>query len=352
MKKSFLLVCALSLLQFSYAQTNVAEFLKAGQADANALVKAYLNPYAMALGDGLNNGWYNSAATHRLFGFDLSISASAIQIPGEAKTFDISKIGLTNISVVSGGNLAPTIAGADAPGPLMQIKDAKGKNIGTFNSPNGFGVDIVPVPMAQIGFGLIPNTDIIGRYVPDLSYNYGTNKMKLGSWGIGVKHNFMKWVPFLKSLPFDASVFGSYSEVNAQNALSFTPENYNLNNVVVTFTSDNSQLMKVKSKTSKFGLIVSKKLGVITFFGGIGQSTSESGVNLVGKYPVITTAQGGGQVITNEAALIDPISIQFTSKNICMDAGLKLKLLFFSIFGTVNKAEYTSFNAGISFGTR
>ena len=352
MKKSFLLVCAVCLLQFSYAQTNVAEFLKAGQADANALVKAYLNPYALAFGDGLNNGWYNSAATHRLFGFDLSLSASAIQIPGEASTFDISKIGLTNMTVISGGNMAPTIAGADAPGPLMQVKDEKGNNIGTFKTPNGFGVDIVPVPMAQIGFGILPNTDIIGRYIPDLSYNYGANKMKLGSWGIGVKHNFMKWIPFLKSLPFDASVFGSYSEVSAQNALSFTPEDYNLENVTVTFTSDNSQLLKVKSKTSKFGLIVSKKLGVITFFGGIGQSTSESGVDLVGKYPVITTAQGGGQIITDEAALIDPISIQFTSKNICMDAGIKLKLLFFSIFGSVNKAEYTSYNAGVSFGTK
>ena len=352
MKKNILLVCTVLLLQTSYSQTNVAEFLKAGQADANALVKAYLDPYAMALGDGLNNGWYNSAAPHKLFGFDLSITASAIQIPSQAKTFDITKLGLTNMTVISGGNMAPTIAGADVPGPLMQVKDDQGNNIGTFNTPNGFGQDIVPVPMAQIGFGILPHTDIIGRYIPDLSYNYGANKMKLGSWGIGVKHNFMKWVSFLKDLPFDASVFGSYSEVNAQNSLSFTPEDYNLDNVTVTFTSDDSQLLQVKSKTTKFGLIVSKQLGVITFFGGIGQSTSESNLDMLGKYPVITTVEGGGQVITNEDALYDPISVQFTSKNMCMDAGLRLQLGFFGIFGSVNKAEYTSYNAGISFGTK
>jgi hypothetical protein len=54
----------------AFSQTSVVEFLKGGKADANKLIEAYLQPYAFALGDGLNNGWYNTAKTHHLLGFD------------------------------------------------------------------------------------------------------------------------------------------------------------------------------------------------------------------------------------------------------------------------------------------
>jgi len=352
MKKLVLLVCAAFFVQISYSQSSVVEFLKAGKSDANALVKAYLNPYAMALGDGLNNGWYNSAQTHKLFGFDFSISVSAIQIPNEATTFDLSTLGLTKLTIGTGGNIAPTIAGKDVAGPQLIVKDSQGKQIVSFNTPKGLGLDIVPVPMAQIGFGLLPHTDIIGRFVPELKYNNNGDEMKLGLWGVGIKHNFMEWIPVLKDLPFSASVFGSYSEVSAQSQLSFTPLDFNEQNVTVTFTNNNDQFLKMKTKTSKFGLIVSKKIGILTVFGGIGQSTSDVTIDMIGKYPVITTVQGGGYAITDTDALYDPIALRFESKNISMDAGLRLKLAFFSLFGSINKAEYTSYNTGVSLGFR
>jgi len=352
MKRLILLVFGVLSFLMTFSQNNVAEFLKGGKSDASKLFKVYLEPYALAWGDGLNNGWYNSAKTHKLFGFDLSVTISAIQIPEESKTFDISKLGLSNMFVKSGGNIAPTVAGEDISGPEMQVKDNEGNLIATFNTPNGSGLDVVPVPMAQIGFGLLPHTDVIGRFVPEMKYENSGDEMKLGFWGAGVKHNFMEWIPVLKSLPFDASVFASYSEVNAQSELSFTPADYGESNVTVTFTNEQDQFLKLKTKTSKYGLVVSKKLGILTVFGGIGQSTSESTIDLVGKYPVITKIQGGGFTITNEDALYDPIALQFESKNISLDAGLRLKLAFFSLYGSVNKSEYTSYTAGVSLGVR
>lgn len=343
-------ICLFSLM--AHAQTDVVEFLKGGTADANSLFRAYLEPYAFALGDGLNNGWYNSAATHKLFGFDLTISVSAIQIPEQAKVFDISNLKLNNAVVQSGGNIAPTIAGQDVAGPRMVVNDSQGNPVVSFNTPNGLELDVVPVPMAQVGFGLLPHTDVIGRYVPEMKYDNNGDEMKLEFIGAGVKHNFMKWVPLLKELPFDASVFASYSEVNAQSELSFTPADYGENNVTVTFTNEEGQFLKVKTKTTKYGLVVSKKIWILTVFGGIGQSSSESNVDLVGKYPVITKVQGGGLVITNEDALIDPIALRFETKNISLDAGLRLKLAFLSLFGSVNKSEYTSYNVGVSLGVR
>ncbi|HAQ17951.1 MAG TPA: hypothetical protein DCR40_01805 [Prolixibacteraceae bacterium] len=352
MKKLILFIFFGFCSMMTFSQSDVVQFLKGGKNDANALVKAYLNPYAMALGDGLNNGWYNSAATHKLFGFDISVSVSAIQIPQEATTFDLNTIGLTKLTLENpSSHLAPTVAGADVVGPKLIINGPDGKPIGSFSTPKGLGLDLVPVPMAQIGFGLLPHTDIIGRYVPEMKYDNSGDEMKIGFWGVGVKHNFQEWVPIIKSLPFDASVFGSYSEVSAQSEISFDPSDYNDGNVRITFGSNN-QMLKFNTKTTKFGLILSKKFSILTIYGGIGQSTSETTIDLLGKYVIETTAQVGGTTNVTKDNLEDPIALSFNSNNICMDAGLRIKLAFFSLFGSVNKAEYTSYNAGLSLGFR
>lgn len=348
MKKSFLLVSFGLFSLMAFSQTSVVEFLKAGKADANTLFQAYLEPYAFALGDGLNNGWYNSAETHKLFGFDFTVSVSAIQIPEKSKTFDFRNLNLNNV-VVSGGNIAPTVAGKSDSRPLIKIKDLPVE----FNSPNGTGKDIVPVPMAQVGFGLLPHTDVIGRYVPEMKYNNNGDEMKIGFWGIGVKHNFMEWIPVLKELPFDASLFGSYSEVNGQSALSFTTDNYSTDpNITIEPVNTADQFLKVKTKTTKFGLVVSKKLSILTVFGGIGQSTSKSNVDLIGTFPVVAKAQSGGYEITSEGALVDPVALSFATSNISLDAGIRIKIVIFSLFASINHSEYTSYNAGISLGAR
>lgn len=352
MKKMFLLACAGFLSMTSFSQSNVVEFLKGGKSDANALAKAYLNPYAMALGDGLNNGWYNSAATHKLFGFDFSINVSAIQIPNEATSFDLNTIGLTKLTLADPSkHIAPTVAGADVDGPELLVTE-NGKTIASFNTPPGAGLDIVPVPMAQIGFGLLPHTDVIARFVPEMKYDNDGDEMKIGFWGVGVKHNFKEWIPVLKALPFDASIFGSYSAVNAQSELSFDPNDFSDDNVRVTFATDQNQMLKFNTKTSKFGLVLSKKIGILTVFGGVGQSKSETTIDLLGRYVVETTFNIGGTNIVTKDNLDDPIDLTFNSTNVCMDAGLRLKLAFFSLYGSINKAEYTSYNAGVSFGFR
>lgn len=351
MKKGFLLVCLSISSLMAFSQTNVAEFLKGGKADANALVKAYLEPYAFALGDGLNNGWYNTAETHHLFGLDLTLGVSAVQVPDGSRTFDINKLGLTNMEVRSGNSIAPTVAGKDAPGPMITVYDDQRNPLVEFNSPPGTGLDLVPVPMVQLSVGLLPNTDIIGRYVPEMKYNNNGDEMRIGLWGLGAKHNFMEWIPVLNELPFDASVFYGYSEVNGQSALSFTTANYSSNpNITIEPVNTDDQMLELKTRTSKYGLVVSKKFTVLTVFGAIGKSTSKVDVNLLGTYPVVATAEGGGLVITQEGALVNPVQLDFETSNMSMELGARLKFTFLSLFASINKSEYTSYTAGLSLG--
>lgn len=351
MKKVSLLMCLILTSLIGFSQTNVVEFLKGGKADANKLFQAYLEPYAFALGDGLNNGWYSTADTHHLLGFDLTIGVSAIQIPDGSKTFDINKLGLTNMEVKSGSSIAPTVGGAQTPGPMITVYDNQRRSMVEFNSPKGTGLDVVPVPMLQVGFGLLPNTDILVRYVPQIKYNNNGDDMKIGLWGIGGKHDFMKWIPVLKQLPFDASVFASYSEVNGQSGLSFTAADYSSNpNIRIEPVNTAGQSLELLTKTSKYGLIVSKKMSILTVFGAIGKSTSKSNVNLLGTYPVVATTTAGGYEITQSGALKDPVALDFQTSNTSLEAGLRLKLAVLSLFGSINKSQYTSYTVGLSLG--
>lgn len=354
-------LAAISLFAFLFfgidtgvkAQSDVAEFLKAGKADANTLVKAYLNPYGNAFGDGLNLGWYNSAKTHKLGGLDLAIIVSGIQIPKSDQNFDINKLSLQKLTLENpSAHLAPTVAGKKELGPKLVAKDSDGSTAFSFNTPEGVGMSFVPMPMVQLTFGALPHTDLIGRFVPEVKYDNDGDQMKVDFWGIGVKHNFMEWLPGLKELPFDAAVFGSISQVNGQSGLTLTPEDYNEPTATVTYNNTNDQLLKLKTKTSKFGLVVSKKLGVLTFFGGLGQCKSETTINVFGKYPVLSKDSKGNLIISDDDAIYDPVSISFKTSNFCADLGVRLKLGFFSMFASVNKAEYVSYTSGISLGFR
>ena len=351
MKKISLMICLMVISLIGFSQTNVVEFLKGGKADANKLFQAYLEPYAFALGDGLNNGWYSTAEAHHLFGFDLTLGVSAIQIPDGSKTFDINKLGLTNMEVKSGSSVAPTVGGAESQGPLITVYDNQRRPMVEFNSPKGTGLDVVPVPMVQVGFGLLPHTDIMVRYVPELKYNNNGDDMKIGLWGIGGKHNFLKSIPFLKQLPIDASVFASYSEVNGNSELSFTAADYSSNpNIRIEPVNTGDQSLELITKTSKYGLIVSKKVAILTVYGAIGKSTSKSNVNLLGTYPVVATTSAGGYEITQAGALKDPVALDFETSNVSLEGGLRLKLAVISLFGSINKSQYTSYNVGLSFG--
>lgn len=354
MKRITVLILLLLTVKVSISQSEVVEFLQAGTVDANKMIKAYLNPFALALGDGLNNGWYYTAETHKPFGFDLSVSVSAVKIPTSARTFDIGQLALTNVELDSEfGSIAQTVAGDKTKGPQLNVLDPNnpGSILGSFRTPPGIDIGVVPVPIVQLGIGLIPHTDILIRYVPELSFNQdGDDKedVRVGMYGFGVKHSFNDWIPVLKKLPFDAAVFASYSNIDANTGVNFELSNYT-EYEDPDYVADENQRLEIQTNTIKMGLIVSKKIAFITIFGSVGNSQSHTKIDLLGRYPVGIDVIDDEVVVTDET---DPIKLRFDSSQISMDAGIRLKLAFFNVFASINKAEYTSLNAGISLGIR
>lgn len=358
MKKNVILLLLVIVANFAYSQSNVIDFIKTGTHDAEILFENYLDPYAQALGEGLNNGWFQTAETHQFLGFDLSLNVSAVQIPASDQYFKLNGLSFEQVELVNPGDgKVPTVAGPDEPGASLRVyrepNNPASEELLTFNAPGGAGLDMVPVPMAQLSFGLLPYTDVVGRYVPELEFSNNDDDVKVGVSGIGVKHNFTGWVPFLKRLPFDASLYFTYAKVYAETGFNFTSADYNVKLdpqfVDDQFTFKDDQRLEFDTHAMKYGLILSKKVGILTVFASIGNNETETNIDVLGHYPILE--DGGDEVIIKSEK--DPLMLDLgSSTNMAYNAGLRLKLSFFKLYASVNQAEYTSFNAGISLGVR
>ena len=356
MKKVILLSLLVMAFQLGFSQSNVVEYIKAGTEDANKLFKAYLNPFAQALGDGLNKGWYYTAETHKRLGFDLSMSMTVVKIPKSAQIYDVSKLNLSGTTSIdpANGTIAPTAAGSDTLMPILNIMDPEDPNkvISSFETPPGMDMTLIPVPMAQLGIGILPHTDVLVRYVPKLAFNQqaeNQGKVQVGMFGLGLKHNFKEWVPVLKNLPFDAALLATYSNVDANSPINFGMNNYGYANGSNGYVQDDNQRLNLKTNTVKLGLVVSKKVAFLTFFGGVGNSRSHTEIDMLGRYPIVVSVQNNEPVVVDEK---DPIQLSFNSSRVSMDAGIRFKLAFLNLYASVNKAEYSSFNIGASVAVR
>ena len=336
LKTIFCVLLIFSSMQ-AVAQDEILDFLQAAPEDAELLTENYVNPLFRGFGYGLNNAWYSTAATHKTLGFNLSIGGTIAFVPDSDEFFtfrnsDYSTVRLTNQSESQAQS--PTIFGPDTFGPAVDILDPNsGSVIQTLDLPPGAGLEDevgfsgVPVPVLQLDVGVIKNTDIMVRFVPEL--NAGDDG-KFQYWGVGVKHDIKQWIPGMQYLPFHMSLLLGYTSVDASADFSGTLPGADQEGVydVSTFTTQ---------------VLVSKRISVITFYGGVGFNTIKSNFDLLGDYDV----DDNGSI-----DLTDPISIEVKDNNMSATLGFRLKLAFFTIHGDYTFSEYNSASAGIGFSIR
>jgi len=186
------------------AQNETAEFIKSGITNAELLAKAYSLPLSKAFGAAINTGWITTGQVFQPGRFEIRVFANAAFVPQKDQTFDVSSIGLnSNVRLAPGSSkLAPTVFGADAPGPLLNVyatrPDTKQEEqVTSFNTPAGIGIALAPTPMAQLTVGLVKETELMVRFIP---------KSKVGDfnvdlWGIGLKHSIRQWIPDIADSP-------------------------------------------------------------------------------------------------------------------------------------------------------
>lgn len=376
------------LLSFSSlkAQTEIVQFLNAGVDDAEILFTEYLRPFGAGFGTGMTGGWYNTGKPHKLLGFDLTVTANVAMIPTEAETFDLAALNsqFTSIQAVPGTGEAPTIFG---PGQgnydarlMYNISIDPGiSGVGELSltnelpAPPGIGLKddgviplyAVPVPMVQLGIGLIKNTELNFRFFPKTELG-DMGELKL--FGIGVKHDVLQWLPIVDKIPVDVSIQGGYTKFTSL----FTGIEYNpvandgnpgyMADVVDQLTQDidyDDQNLELSVSGFTMNAIVSKKLAILTLYGSLGFYRSNFGIYLNGDYPIPVPEFNNDLfnpavvlVARDEGIQTDPFAIEVKQTNFRAGAGFRLKLAILTIHADYYLQEYPMATVGIGLSFR
>lgn len=306
---------------------DLENLIKGSKDDANYLVEGYVSPVLNSIGYGLNQGWFNTAKPHKSFGIDLTVTVSMVTIPKSAETYTIDNSQLTALQASSPE--APTIVGDPNIRPQYSFK-APLNNLPPVSGPSGLKfisdlpVKAVPVPIFNVGIGLFKGTEVKLRYIPTLTNSDGSgSNFNFGLKGIGVMHDIKQWIPVVKHLPFDFSVFAGITKLDAD---------FDIN--------ANGQRGVFSANATTVQAIISKKIAILTLYGSVGYNKSTVNFDAKGTFDLGTTS------------LTDPVSLSATANGPRATAGLRLRLgpLNFNADYTIQK--YPTLSAGIGVGFR
>lgn len=327
--------------------------IRVGTDDASLLMREYLSPFAKGFGTGVNTGWFNSASNHEKFGFDITVNASTVFVPGSDQEFDVRELEFSRLQWDRTSTpITPTLSGDDEVSTSRLIIRENGVTIDDIIMPEGSGYNFVPVPMIQASLGLPVNTQVTLRYSPQIDIDtYGSIKL----FGLGVKHGINQWLPGGNLLPFKLAVQAGFTNLDVDGVLEVEPEETADNNPYPPNEWDNQEIV-TSTKAFTANAIISKDLSLITFFGGVGIESATMEITAKGQYPIEVlnddTPDPSDTTIESIAGE-DIIDFTIDSENsIHALAGLRFKVLIFEIAGSYTFAQYSMAQASIGFSFR
>jgi hypothetical protein len=351
------------------AQDEITNIFKSGLTDLNKVANGYMKPAGTSLAAGLGSNWYNTAAVHKTWGFDLTIGGSVVMAPQSERMFDIT--GLTNLKpTIAGTTQAPTFAGSGSGVELnlMQphfLSDGTTVNplwnngtgkIVSFTTPKGIS-KYIPAPTVQFTIGLPFINDVSVRWMPTVK----SSDAEVSLIGIGVKHNFKQWIPGVKLLPFDASVLVAYTHLNANYnfpaSAQITPDKLvggGLGYVADPNLNDYStQSLKINAKAFTAGIILSKKLAFFTPYVGMGIVKTNFDAVMAGDYPTLgDPVLSGGTYKMKIKNMADPVKVTGTETMPNATLGLRLKLAIITFHAQYVAQKYPTASVGMGLSFR
>jgi hypothetical protein len=359
MKKIFTLYFLLIAFLAINSSKTFAQTEQFSMGELNPYFSEYLSPFAKAMSVSLSGGWTHTAKVHSTLGFDISFSASIVNIPDADKLFNTSSLTMPNYSFT--GDNAPSIsAGTDvsAPGISRSFQDLPIADFG-FPGITGLGLSKGGMASIQAGIGLPKGTELILRFIPDISKT--TNKLlsevgdieleKTGMWGIGVKHDIKQWIPVISKVPFlQISGLFTYSKFYtgfSGDDLLFDPARFGITSESLPATTWDNQKFEIGMSSFTGTLLVGANIPVFQPYIGLGFNSAsfEGGFN--GNYPIIefTVANPDGTVTDYET---DPLQIDTKLANFNFQAGARLKLGPIVFHYTFTQQKYSMHTAGMA----
>ncbi|WP_256009518.1 DUF6588 family protein [Desertivirga xinjiangensis] len=344
------LVGGMTFSNATFAQDEIGELLVGSKDDATLLTKAYLEPFFKGFGLGLNSGWTNTGTTKKLGRFEIRVGATGALVPNSAKSFDVTKLGLTSLRPTSSSNvIAPTVAGEEVDGPEMVLyKDGSPVEGTEFKLPQGLNPPAIPAPQLQASIGLIKGFEVTARYVPEI--DGGDDFGKISMVGGSVKFQPLRLISkkLNKAMPFDLAVALGYSKLKYSYNLDVQPEDAIAKNPTDVTKDFSNQKFEATFSGINAEAIVSKKLLFFVPFVSVGYMTSTTDLGLRGNYPVTTGFNG---VSKTYEVYTNPVSIdQKYVNNLRASAGFGINLFLLHIYGSYNVSTYNYVNVGLGIG--
>jgi hypothetical protein len=348
LRLAFLLFAVLAMQPICFAQIeDIGKFLAGGEEDAKLLLEPYISPAVNAFGAALGSGWYNTAKPHKLGGFDITFTSNIAIIPSKYEKFTIDDSKLTTLKLADqADNITPTIAGDNSEGPQLVYKVGEFTQ-NAFRMPEGLNTNYVPTPMVQAGIGLIKGTEVIVRYMPNIS----SRGNEIGFWGIGGKHDLKQWIPGLKKLPaLELAVMYGYTKLHATVDMHVKPEDVGL--PPSTASTWDNQNMSLITQSHTANLIVSGNFPVVCVYGGIGFISSKTNLKLNGDFPTLVP-----DITDPVGVMTDPIDMEIKNQDGSVtkprvNAGIRFKMAIVTIHFDYSWANYSVFTAGLGFSFR
>ncbi|RTE53520.1 hypothetical protein EHW67_10950 [Arenibacter aquaticus] len=320
-----------------YSQSNVNEVFAAGVEDAERFSDSYFGPVSEGAIYSLANGWYNSADSKPLGGFEISIigNMTSFKNKEDKKQFVLNTADYENLQFVDGSTSKPV---STALGDLQGINVFVEGGIGPipikeeFELPTGLAsenINFIPTGFVQVGVGLVKGLELKARFLPKID----TEDVGFGLYGAGLQYDFTKLLPADKLLPIALSAVAGYTHMDAS---------YDFTNSKIVDGSD--QRVEVDMNVWSFQAVASTKLPVINFYGGLGYVSGNSTTDVLGTYRV----QSG----PFQETYTDPFSLTRKANGVVGTLGAKLKIGFFRLNADYSFAEFNNLTVGVNFGFR
>lgn len=334
--RKLILLLALLAMPLAKAQ-DFNQLLISGIDDAERYAKDYLAPVTEAGIYSISNGWYNTADAKPLAGFEISIVGNITGFKNKAdkKSFVLDPNDYEFLDFVDNPGQARDVSSAlgDIEGIRVFVEDENGLGREEFDLPAGLAAEdfnFIPSGYIQGSVGLIKGLEVKARFLPKLKFE---DSAEIGLFGAGIQYEFTKLLPADKVLPIAISAVIGYTNLSGE---------YDFTDVSGIEGSD--QRLEADITTWNFSAVVSTKLPVINFYGGLGYISGKSESDLLGTYTVTS-----GPIQTTYT---DPFNITNDVSGVNANVGFKLKLGFFRINGEYNMAEFSTATLGINFGFR
>lgn len=336
-------VFALLLSFNAKAQLDLGLLLEAGANDASKYLEGYMSPLFRGLGFGMNGGWYQTAKPHQTLGFDLSVSLMSSQVPAADEFFTFNNSEFDNFYFAGGNSVqVPTMFGPNLGAddlPQLTVRDFSDEDgdgdtmeeLIRLSAPTGLGLqegdlgdilpfNAVPVPMVQLGVGVIKGTDVKLRFIPEQDFDDAT----LSLMGVGLLHDITQWLPGEDIFPVSLSVFAGITQLNTE----------------IFLNDEKTQSMALEANSFMGQVIASKKFLFVTPYVGLGYASANSNVTLKGTFE------------TENSTLTDPVDFDVQTSGFRANAGLTLELAVIRINAEYAFQEYNTLTVGFGISIR